>query len=191
MKALYDWLKEFADLTLSPEELRARLSLAGIAVEGLAQTSAGPLLDTDLTINRPDCLGHYGLAREAATLERKRVRPDGSEAEGSGRGRRQSDARRDRMSRAVRALHGARAARREDRAVASEAAAAPGSAGAGFHQQRRRRDQLRDAGAGPAHARIRFRSPGRATHRRAQGAQGREDAHAGRRRARRWRRRCA
>ena len=40
MKALYDWLKEFADLTLSPEELRARLSLAGIAVEGLAQTAA-------------------------------------------------------------------------------------------------------------------------------------------------------
>jgi phenylalanyl-tRNA synthetase beta chain len=75
MKALYDWLKEFADLTLSPEELRARLSLAGIAVEGLTQTSAGPLLDTDLTINRPDCLGHYGLAREAATLERKRLRP--------------------------------------------------------------------------------------------------------------------
>jgi phenylalanyl-tRNA synthetase beta chain len=75
MKALYDWLKEFADLTLSPEELRSRLSLAGIAVEGLAQTAAGPLLDTDLTINRPDCLGHLGLAREAATLERKRLRP--------------------------------------------------------------------------------------------------------------------
>jgi phenylalanyl-tRNA synthetase beta chain len=75
MKALYDWLKEFADLTLSPEALRARLSLAGIAVEGLAQTAAGPLLDTDLTINRPDCLGHLGLAREAAALERKRARP--------------------------------------------------------------------------------------------------------------------
>jgi phenylalanyl-tRNA synthetase beta chain len=75
MKALYDWLKEFADLTLSPEQVRARLSLAGIAVEGLAQTAAGPLLDTDLTINRPDCLGHYGLAREVATLERKRLRP--------------------------------------------------------------------------------------------------------------------
>src|SRR5579862_3525469 len=75
MKALYDWLKEFAELTLPPEELRARLSLAGIAVEGLAQTAAGPLLDIDLTINRPDCLGHYGIAREAATLERKHVRP--------------------------------------------------------------------------------------------------------------------
>jgi phenylalanyl-tRNA synthetase beta chain len=75
MKVLYDWLKEFADLTLVPADLRARLSLAGIAVEGLTQTAAGPLLDTDLTINRPDCLGHYGMAREAAALERKRLRP--------------------------------------------------------------------------------------------------------------------
>jgi phenylalanyl-tRNA synthetase beta chain len=75
MKILHEWLKEFADLTLSPEELRSRLSLAGIAVEGLFQSAAGPLLDLDHTINRPDCLGHYGVAREAATLERKRLRP--------------------------------------------------------------------------------------------------------------------
>ncbi|HEY4580722.1 MAG TPA: phenylalanine--tRNA ligase subunit beta [Candidatus Acidoferrales bacterium] len=75
MKVLHDWLKEFAELTLPVEELRARLTLAGIAVEGLAQTAAGPLLDADLTINRPDCLGHYGMAREAAAIERKRLRP--------------------------------------------------------------------------------------------------------------------
>jgi phenylalanyl-tRNA synthetase beta chain len=75
MKVLYDWLKEFADLTLTPGELGRRLTLAGIAIEGLAQTAAGPLLDADLTINRPDCLGHYGMAREAAALERKRLRP--------------------------------------------------------------------------------------------------------------------
>ena len=74
MKILYDWLKEFVDVTLPPAELRERLSLAGIAVEGLAQTTAGPLLDIDLTINRPDCLGHYGIAREVAALERGRLR---------------------------------------------------------------------------------------------------------------------
>ena len=99
MKALYDWLKEFADLTLPPEELRARLSLAGIAVEGLAQTAAGPLLDADLTINRPDCLGHYGLAREAATLERKRLRPVDVKLKEAADSAGQSDARRDRMLR--------------------------------------------------------------------------------------------
>jgi phenylalanyl-tRNA synthetase beta chain len=77
MKILYDWLKEFADVTLPPAELRSRLSLAGIAVEGLEETPAGPLLDADLTINRPDCLGHYGMAREAAALERGQLRDVG------------------------------------------------------------------------------------------------------------------
>ena len=60
---------------LAPDRVRERLSLAGIAVEGLEQTSAGPLLDADLTINRPDCLGHYGMAREVAALERGTLRP--------------------------------------------------------------------------------------------------------------------
>jgi phenylalanyl-tRNA synthetase beta chain len=68
MKILYNWLKEFVDLTAAPEELRTRLSLSGTAVEALEHTSAGPLLDAELTSNRADCLGHYGIAREAAVL---------------------------------------------------------------------------------------------------------------------------
>ena len=70
MKILYNWLKEFVDLTASPEDLRTRLSLSGTAVEALEQTAAGPLLDAELTSNRADCLGHYGIAREAAALYR-------------------------------------------------------------------------------------------------------------------------
>src|SRR5580692_852070 len=68
MKVLYNWLKEFVDLTAAPEELRTRLSLSGTAIEALEQTAAGPLLDAELTSNRADCLGHYGIAREAAAL---------------------------------------------------------------------------------------------------------------------------
>src|ERR1700681_4160131 len=68
MKVLYNWLKEFVELTAPPEELRTRLSLSGTAVEALEQTAAGPLLDAELTSNRADCLGHYGIAREAAAL---------------------------------------------------------------------------------------------------------------------------
>jgi phenylalanyl-tRNA synthetase beta chain len=68
MKVLYNWLKEFVNLTAAPEELRTRLSLSGTAVEALEQTAAGPLLDAELTSNRADCLGHYGIAREAAVL---------------------------------------------------------------------------------------------------------------------------
>src|SRR6202035_4500713 len=68
MKVLYNWLKEFVELAVTPEELRTRLSLSGTAVEALEQTAAGPLLDAELTSNRADCLGHYGIAREAAVL---------------------------------------------------------------------------------------------------------------------------
>ncbi len=68
MKVLYNWLKEFVDLAAAPEDLRTRLSLSGTAVEALEQTAAGPLLDAELTSNRADCLGHYGIAREAAVL---------------------------------------------------------------------------------------------------------------------------
>src|ERR1700688_1804186 len=75
MKVLYNWLKEFVDLVATPEDLRTRLSLSGTAVEALEQTSAGPLLDVDLTSNRADCLGHYGIAREAAALYRLPLKP--------------------------------------------------------------------------------------------------------------------
>jgi phenylalanyl-tRNA synthetase beta chain len=75
MKILYDWLKEFVEVPFAPRELAERLSLAGIAVEGVSETSAGPLLDLDLTINRPDCLAHYGVAREVAALGRNELKP--------------------------------------------------------------------------------------------------------------------
>jgi len=74
MKVLYNWLAEFVEVTLPPDELRARLSLTGTAVEGLEETPAGPMLDAELTINRPDLLGHYGMAREVAAIERRRLR---------------------------------------------------------------------------------------------------------------------
>ncbi len=83
MKVLYNWLKEFVDLAATPEDLRTRLSLSGTAVEALEQTVAGPMLDAELTSNRADCLGHYGIAREAAALYHlplKPVRPQLREA---------------------------------------------------------------------------------------------------------------
>ncbi|MGH9681167.1 MAG: phenylalanine--tRNA ligase subunit beta, partial [Candidatus Acidiferrales bacterium] len=70
MKVLYNWLKEFTPLTATPVELGARLSLSGTAIEALEETPAGPMLDAELTSNRADCLGHYGVAREAAALYR-------------------------------------------------------------------------------------------------------------------------
>lgn len=71
MKVLYNWIKEFVDVTAPADEVRARLSAVGLSTEGLEETAAGPMLDIDLTTNRPDCLGHYGVARELAAIYRK------------------------------------------------------------------------------------------------------------------------
>ena len=71
LKFLYNWLKEFVDVTAPASELRSRLSLAGVAIDSVDDSPAGPVLDAEVTSNRPDCLGHYGIAREAATIYRQ------------------------------------------------------------------------------------------------------------------------
>jgi len=74
MKIVYDWLKEFVEATAPADELRARLSLAGVAIDSIEETPAGPVLDAEITANRPDCLGHYGVAREVAAIYRLAVK---------------------------------------------------------------------------------------------------------------------
>lgn len=71
MKVVYNWLKEFVDVTAPATELASRLSLAGVAIDSVDDSPAGPVLDAEITSNRPDCLGHYGIAREVATAYRK------------------------------------------------------------------------------------------------------------------------
>jgi phenylalanyl-tRNA synthetase beta chain len=75
MKVLYNSLKEFVDLRAAPADLSARLSLAGIAVDSVEESPAGPVLDAEVTANRPDCLGHYGIAREVAAIYRSQLQP--------------------------------------------------------------------------------------------------------------------
>lgn len=75
MKLLYDWLREFVDVTAPASDLRARLALSGLAIDSIEETAAGPVLDAEVTANRPDCLGHYGVAREVAAIYRLPVKP--------------------------------------------------------------------------------------------------------------------
>lgn len=75
MKVIYNLLKEFVEVTAPAAELRSRLSLAGIAIDSVEETAAGPVLDAEITANRPDCLGHYGIAREVAAVYRVPVKP--------------------------------------------------------------------------------------------------------------------
>ncbi len=70
MKVLYNCLAEFVDVKAAPADLASRLSLAGVAIDSVEESPAGPVLDAEVTANRPDCLGHYGIAREVSAIYR-------------------------------------------------------------------------------------------------------------------------
>src|ERR1700689_3958766 len=74
MKNFYNLLKEFVGVTAPAADLRSRLSLAGVAIDSIEESAAGPVLDAEITANRPDCLGHYGMAREVAAIYRLPVK---------------------------------------------------------------------------------------------------------------------
>src|SRR5579862_228443 len=75
MKVLYNCLAEFVDVKATPADLASRLSLAGVAIDSVEESLAGPVLDAEVTANRPDCLGHYGIAREVAAIYRLQLKP--------------------------------------------------------------------------------------------------------------------
>ena len=75
MKVLYNWLKECVEFSATPQELASRLAMAGVPVESLEDSAAGPVLDLEIFSNRGDLLGHYGVAREIAALFRTRWKP--------------------------------------------------------------------------------------------------------------------
>jgi len=68
MDISYNWLRELAELSLPPRELALRLTMAGLAVDAVHEKGDDFVLEFDLTSNRPDCLSHLGIAREAAAL---------------------------------------------------------------------------------------------------------------------------
>jgi len=70
MKVVYDWLREFVDLTASPEEVASRLALAGTNIASIENGSHGTVIDAEVTSNRPDCLGMLGIAREVSAIYR-------------------------------------------------------------------------------------------------------------------------
>src|SRR5690349_7593211 len=75
MKISLDWLKEFVDLPADPRDLISGLSSVGLGVEQFTAAGDDAVLDIEVTTNRPDCLSHYGVAREVATLYRHPLKP--------------------------------------------------------------------------------------------------------------------
>jgi phenylalanyl-tRNA synthetase beta chain len=65
MKLVYPWLRELVDVPGDPDEVAVTLGLRGFEVASV-EHGRQPVIDFEITANRPDCLSVIGLAREAA-----------------------------------------------------------------------------------------------------------------------------
>src|SRR5262245_73641 len=68
MLVSWNWLNDYIPLKMKPAELVERLMMAGLNHESTEQLGNDWAIDLEVTSNRPDCLGHIGIAREAAVL---------------------------------------------------------------------------------------------------------------------------
>jgi len=68
MLVSWNWLKEYVALDMPVEQLTARLMMAGLNHESTREAGGDLAIDLEVTSNRPDCLGHLGIAREIAVL---------------------------------------------------------------------------------------------------------------------------
>ena len=69
----YKWLQELTGTSLTPLELRERLTMVGLAIDAVEQVNGDSVLDVEVPSNRPDCLSHVGIAREVAVIEKSKV----------------------------------------------------------------------------------------------------------------------
>ncbi|MBA3315678.1 MAG: phenylalanine--tRNA ligase subunit beta [Planctomycetaceae bacterium] len=68
MLVSWDWLQEYVRPAAPPAEVGERLMKAGLNLESIEDAAGDPVLDLEVTSNRPDCLGHIGVAREVSVL---------------------------------------------------------------------------------------------------------------------------
>src|SRR5882672_430070 len=73
MKVVYNWLKDFVDVTAPPQDLASRLALSGTNIAGIENGPHGAVMDAEVSSNRPDCLGHLGIAREVAAIYKQHL----------------------------------------------------------------------------------------------------------------------
>ncbi len=62
MLVSWNWLKDYLDLDMPVEEFERRLMLAGLNHEHTTPVGGDLAIDLEVTSNRPDCLGHIGIA---------------------------------------------------------------------------------------------------------------------------------
>ncbi len=186
MKVVYNWLKDFVDVTATPDELASRLALSGTNIGGVEKGPHGAVIDAEVSSNRPDSLSHYGIAREIGAIYKLPLKAYRSRGSRNRLAAKASDAVKVEIQSpelcgrfTARVIRGVKIA-----AFAGVAERAARSVRRGQHQQRRRRDKLRNARTRPADAHLRLRQDSRSPHRRAHFARWRKDPDA------RWHRAC-
>ena len=68
MLVSWDWLKQYVRLDMTPDEAAERLMMAGLNHEDTHAVGSDLAINLEVTSNRPDCLGHIGIAREVSVL---------------------------------------------------------------------------------------------------------------------------
>jgi phenylalanyl-tRNA synthetase beta chain len=72
MKISLEWLKEYIDIDLSPEDIADTMSDLGFPAEEITKLDDGDtMIDFEITSNRGDCLSYIGIARELSTATGK------------------------------------------------------------------------------------------------------------------------
>jgi phenylalanyl-tRNA synthetase beta chain len=67
VRIVYPWLCDLVRVPGSPEEIAETISLRGFEVASV-EAGHAPVIDFEITANRPDCLSHIGIAREASAI---------------------------------------------------------------------------------------------------------------------------
>lgn len=70
----FDWLKDYVDFDMTPQQLADMLTLIGHEVEELKQNGDVYVLDVNVSPNRSDCLSYIGLAREIAAATNTKLK---------------------------------------------------------------------------------------------------------------------
>ena len=63
-----DWLREYVAVDMPMEQLTHELTMSGLNLEDIEPAGDDTAIDLEVTSNRPDCLGHIGVAREVGVL---------------------------------------------------------------------------------------------------------------------------
>lgn len=74
MKISLEWMRDYVEIDLDPEDLAYRLTQAGLETEGIETVGDDVVIELETTSNRPDHLGHLGVAREIAWICEKPLR---------------------------------------------------------------------------------------------------------------------